>query len=281
MIPIPPPPSGRPLFWAMMLACLLAIGAAMSAQVAVRSARQLEMAALSQIVVQIAAPEEAGAAARATEIAKSVPGVAHAERMTPARAAALLRASGAPVPPGPLPDLGLIEVEVEPGADAAGAISEALRKGGIEAQVIQGSPGAARSQSQGTERAAYVIALVAIVFSVFAAWLIGAARGAASAETAAGLADLGATRGQVMGVVAGEAALSAFGSGALAALSVTAVILALRLHGPDPGLALALAHLKPIEYAPLAAAPALAWALAGLGARSAASSAYSRAALKP
>jgi hypothetical protein len=236
---------------------------------------------LSQIVVQLNAPDGPAAATRAAEIARSVPGVAQAERMSAERAAALLRASGAPPSPGPLPDPGLVEVEVEPGVDAAKPLAEALRQNGIDAQVLQGTPDAARARSIATERVAYAVALAAIGFATFAAFLLGAARGAGSADAAAGLADLGATRGQVMGIVGGEAALSAFAAGAVASVSVAVIVLALRMYGPDPGLALALAHLQPIHYTPLAAAPALAWTLAGLGARSAASAAFGRAALTP
>ena len=90
MIAPPAPPGGRPLFWAVALACLLAAGAAMAAQIAVRAAHRTEMAALSAIVVRVTAPDEQAAVARAAEIARAVPDVLSAEPMSAARAAALV-----------------------------------------------------------------------------------------------------------------------------------------------------------------------------------------------
>ena len=283
MIAPPAPPGGRPLFWAVALACLLAAGAAMAAQIAVRAAHRTEMAALSAIVVRVTAPDEQAAVARAAEIARAVPGVLSAEPMSAARAAALLSQFGPSPPTGPVPKVRLIEIDADPTADPSEALAVAFRKAGIGAEMTRGAaPAAARAASAAVEFAAFTLGGLAIAAAAAATLLIGAARGAASAVGfAPTLADLGATRGQVAGAIGGEAAGAAFAAGVVAAVGIGAVLAALRFNGPDPGIALVLAQLQPTEYAPLAAAPIGAAFLSWLGARSAAAGAYARAALQP
>jgi len=79
----------------------------------------------------------------------------------------------------------------------------------------------------------------------------------------------------------GEAASAGFIAGLTAAATIVAALVALRLHGPDPALALLIARMTPMEYAPLALTPLVAAVLSGLGARAAADAAFSRAAVKP
>jgi hypothetical protein len=108
------------------------------------------------------------------------------------------------------------------------------------------------------------------------------ARGAsAAAGAAAAFADLGATKGQAIGAFGWDAAGAGFAAGAVAAASLAAALAYLRYAAPDPGIALAIAQMGALDFAPLAAAPIAAALVAQLGARSAGAEAYARAAVRP
>ncbi|MBU6372997.1 MAG: hypothetical protein KJS97_09735 [Alphaproteobacteria bacterium] len=280
---MPRPAGGRALFWLTVTACVFAAGAAFAALLALRGAQLAEMDSRSAVIVRVLAPDDAAAVARAAEIAQQTQGVVSAEAMSPARAATLLRQFGMAPPEEPLPALRLVEVETDGSSATPGALADNLLGAGLQAELIRGpSSSVAQRATANVRVAAFGGAGAALLAAAFIVTFAGAARGASGAATMAqGLVDLGATRGQVMGVFGGEAASAGFIAGLTAAATVVAGLVALRLHGPDPALALLIARMTPIEYAPLAAAPVVAALLGGLGARAAADAAFTRAAVKP
>ena len=283
MIPVPRPAGGRALFWLTVAACVLAAGAAFAALLGVRSAQLAEMDSRSALIVRVTAPDDATAMARAAEIAQQTPGVSRAEPMSPARAKELLREFGMAPPAEPLPALRLIEVQTDGSPDTSRALADGLLSAGLEAEILRGpNSGVAQRTSAAVSLASWLAAGAAGLAAAFIVTFAGAARGAAGASMMVqGLADLGATRGQVMGMFGGEAASAGFVAGLTGAGTVIAALVALRLHGPDPGLALLIARMTPMDYAPLCLVPVVAAALAGLGARAAAEAAFTRAAVKP
>lgn len=283
MIPVPRPAGGRALFWLTVAACVFAAGAAFAALLAIRGAQLAELDSRAAVIVRVLAPDDPAAVSRAAEIAQQVPGVVRADPMSPERAAQLMRQFGMAPPDAPLPALRLVEVETDGSSDTPRALADGLLGAGLQAELIRGpSSTVAQRATESVRTAALLAAGAALAAAAFILLFAGAARGASGAATMAqGLADLGATRGQVMGMFGGEAASAGFLAGMTAAATVVAVLVALRLHGPDPALALLIARMTPLDFAPLALAPVAAAALCGLGARTAADAAFTRAAVKP
>ncbi|MBY0565550.1 MAG: hypothetical protein K2P58_15380 [Hyphomonadaceae bacterium] len=274
----------RALFWTLVFAVFAAVAAGLGARVVDRLATGYQEAATNYAVVRVIAPEGPYAVAAAQVALSEAPHVSSAAPMTRGRAAALLRNwGGAPANADELPDLSLIELELAPatpGADVAGDIVAALAQAGVTAEVIEAPADGASANMAARVRT--IASWGAVAFGAVMAvivWL--AARGLATRrrELVTVMCDLGATRAQAASRIGDEAAmlgLSAGGAGAVLAVIVAVVLLL--LAAPEVSLQALPAMIRPLDFAPLVAAPMIAALAAGLGARAAAGDIHAQAA---
>src|SRR5262249_3814226 len=150
-------------------------------------------------IVRVLAPDDDEAVQRTEDILKTIPGVAHAARMSRERAAQMLRDAGADSTVDDVPNLRLIELRLDQGVEGgslSGDISTRLLGEGISGDVLRPPPN--RAQQMMSMAPALVHGGV-IGFALVLSLIAGlAARGLAGrrADIIQVMADLGATRGQ-------------------------------------------------------------------------------------
>ena len=269
------PIRGVTLFLATALVAGAALGAALTANTIVTHARAAD--ADGALVVRVLAPPGPEAVTTAARLMRQLPGVTRAAPMDAARAADLLGAwGGAPVDPATLPALRLIEARRSAGRASDTEISAVLRAGGIRAELHSADTGAGDSaQTAGIATCAGVAAVTVLALVLL---LLHAADARARGAAAGLLADLGATRGGVVGAYGRDAAGFAFAAGGAAAL-VTAFVAAgvLIALGEPLSLDMMLARVSSSEAALVLLAPLATAALATIGARAGAARAFDRA----
>ncbi len=269
----------RAMFWTLAAAAFAAAAAGLAARATDRLAEGYDQARRNYAIVRVLAPEGPEAVAAAETALNAAPHVASAARITAGRAAALLGLANAE----DAPPLRLIEVELNPApdsADVSGDIVAALAQGGVTAEMVE-----APDVESGGEIASWVRAAAfwgACAFGLVMAvivWLAARALAARGREMVTVLTDLGATRAQAAGRIADEAALMGLYAGlAGGALAAAAGVVAILLMAPGANLETLAGMIRPLDLAPVAAAPIGAAVAAGLGARAAAGYFYARAA---
>ena len=274
----------RTLFWTLVFAAFAAVCAGLAARGVDRVADAFEAERGAYAIVRVVAPEGPAGLSAAETALNSSPYVAHAAPMTPERAAALLGAWSDEAGGGEEAEpLRLIEIFLEPvpgGVDVTGEISAVLAQGGVTAEVIgapddSGGGGMSGRISAAAGWGAAAFAGVMALIVALAARTLAARR----REEIVAMADLGATRGKAAGQIGDEGAIVGLYAGALGAVMALAVAVAL-LFILIPGISLGVMPelILPIDLAPLAAAPLGAALAASIGARTAASLFYDRAA---
>lgn len=269
----------RAMFWTLAAAAFAAAAAGLAARAVDWVASKYEVDRSNYAIVRVLAPEGPEALAAAEAALTEAPHVASAARITAGRAAALLgMANSEDAPP-----LRLIEVELRPAPDAAdvsGDIVAALAQGGVTAEMVEAPDveGSERTSSWVKTAAFWGAGLFGAVMAAIV-WLAArtlAARGRAMVTV---LTDLGATQAEASGRIADEAALLGLNAGlAGSALAAAAGVVAILLAAPSVNLETLPTMIRPMDLAPLAAAPIGAALAAGLGARAAASYFHARAA---
>ncbi|MBL8536103.1 MAG: hypothetical protein JNM59_01725 [Hyphomonadaceae bacterium] len=273
----------RSLFWTLAFAVFAAVAAGLAARAVDRLAVSYEAQRSGYAIARIVAPEGQEALSTAQTALNAAPGVSSAAPMTAGRAAALLREwGGGEVQAAELPELRLVEIELEPSAgdDAAGDLVAALAQSGVTAEVLQAPDNAAGGGL--SDRLKRLAAWGAAAFALVMALIVSlAARSLAARrrEMVTVLCDLGATQGQVAGQVGQEAALLGFYAGLVgAALAGAVAISILLLAIPNARIETLPSMILPLDFVPLAAAPFASALAATLGARGAASSIHAKAA---
>ena len=274
----------RTLFWTLAAAVFAAVTAGLAARAVDRLAAGYEEDRQGYAIVRVLAPEGPYAIAAAQVALSDAPHIASAAPMTRGRATALLREwGGGEASAEDLPELRLVEVELEPaspGADVAGDIVASLAQAGVTAEVIE----APREGSGGglSERVRNVAAWGAIAFAVMMTVIVMlVARGLAvrRREYVTVLCDLGATRGEVEGRIGDEATMLGLYAGLVGGvLAGLAALVILMLAVPDLSIQSLPAMILPLDFVPIAAAPIVAALAAGLGARAAAGYFHGKAA---
>jgi cell division protein FtsX len=196
--------------------------------------------------------------------------------MTPSQAAGLLRQwGGSDITAEDLPPLRLIEIELAPEGeqfDVAGDIIAALAQGGVTAEVVEAPDRASGGGLSNLVRATALWGALGFA-GVMAVIVSLAARGLAARrrELVTVMTDLGATRGQAAGRIADEAAILGLNAGLVGgALAGVAAIVVMWLAIPGASLDTLPNMIRPIDFAPIVAAPMGAAIAAGAGARAAA-----------
>ena len=269
----------RAMFWTLAAAAFAAAAAGLAARATDRLAEGYDQARRNYAIVRVLAPEGPEAIAAAETALADAPHVASAARITAGRAAALLGLANAE----DAPPLRLIEVELNPApdsADVSGDIVAALAQGGVTAEMVEAPDVESGGQIASWVRSAafwgacaFGLVMAAIV------WLAARALAARGREMVTVLTDLGATEAQTVGRIADEAALMGLYAGlAGAAFAAAAGVVAILLMAPGANLETLPAMIRPLDLAPLAAAPIGAAVAAGLGARAAAGYFHARAA---
>jgi cell division protein FtsX len=274
----------RALFWTLAFAAFAAASAGLAARAVDRVAVEYEQARSAYAIVRVLAPDGPAGMAAAETALSSAPHVTSAAPMTAGRAAALLsESSGEAVDPEHMPDLRLIEIELEPAspqADVSGDIVAALAAGGVTAEVI-----AAPDEASGGGLAPRVRNFAfwgAVVFAAMMgviAWLAARGLAARRREMVTVMCDLGATRSQTAGRIADEAAVTGLYAGvAGGVLAVIAGVIVMLLAIPEATLNTLTSVILPIDLVPIVAAPLGAAIAAGAGARAAAGHFHGQAA---
>jgi|CXWL01.1.fsa_nt_gi cell division protein FtsX len=266
----------RALFWTLAFAAFAAAAAGFGARAADRLAASYDTERNAYAIVRVIAPEGPAGVAAAEVALTQAPQVTSAAPMTAGRAAALLAQwGGSPVAAGDMPDLRLIEIELTPEAasgDPTGDIAAALAAGGVTAEVVVAPDAASGGGLAGFVRQAALWgtlafgAVMAVIVSLAARSLAARRR-----ETIVVMADLGATRTHTAGHIADEAALIGLYAGAIGAAMAAALgVIVLLVLIPSATIETLPDMLKPIDLAPLIAAPLGAALATGFGARAAA-----------
>jgi cell division protein FtsX len=274
----------RALFWTLVFAVFAAVAAGLAARAVDRLAAGYESERTNYAIIRVLAPEGPEAMTAAQTALADAPHVASAAPMNAGRAAALLRQwGGGDVRAEDMPDLRLIEVELAPaaaGADVSGDIAAALARGGVTGELIQAPDTASGGGVSDRVRAAAFVG--ALGFAAVMALIISlAARGLAARrrELVTVMCDLGATRGQAAGRIADEAAMLGLGAGVIGALAAGALaVFIILMVMPGVSFDTLLAMIRPIDLAPIIAAPVAAAFAAGFGARAAAGDFHNTAA---
>jgi cell division transport system permease protein len=261
----------RALFWTLAFAAFAAAAAGLAARGVDRVAAGYEESRSSYAIVQVIAPEGPSGMAAAEVALAQAPQVASAAPMTAGRAATLL---GGEVRAEDMPELRLIEIELNPGAegDIAGDLVAALAAGGVTAEIIEAPQDASGAGLAGRVRAAAFWGSVAfaVVMAVIV-WLAARGLAARRRELVTVMADLGATRSQTAGRVADEAAVLGLYAGLIGGvLAGVAGLIVLMLSLPGTSFDALRQMILPVDLAPIVAAPLGAALAAGAGARAAA-----------
>jgi hypothetical protein len=214
----------------------------------------------------------------------SAPHVTSAAPMTAGRAAALLgEASGETIDPEIVPDLRLIEIELEaaaPHVDVSGDIVAAMAAAGVTAELSQApDTDTGGGLAPRVRNAAFWGALTFTAMMAVIVWLAARGLAARRREMVTVMCDLGATRGQTAGRIADEAAVLGLYSGAVgAAFAAVAGLIVLLLVIPGATLNTISGMILPIDLVPVVATPLGAAIAAGAGARAAAGAFHAQAA---
>lgn len=271
----------RSLFLTLAFAVFAAVAAGLAARAVDRVAGFYEQQRQDYAIVRVLAPEGPAGLAAAESALTSSRYVTRAAPMSAARAAALLgQWGGREVRPEDLPPLRLIEIELAPAPadiDVSAELVAALAQGGVTAEIV-GAPGGASVARRVTQAATWGAAAFAAVMALIVA-LSARSLAARRREMVTVMADLGATRGQAAGRIGDEAALIGLYAGMVGALLATLTAAGL-LFFLIPGLGFDMIQdlIRPIDIAPLIAAPVAAALAAGTGARTAAGLFYAQAA---
>lgn len=269
----------RAMFWTLAAAAFAAAAAGLAARAVDWVASKYEVDRSNYAIVRVLAPEGPEALAAAETALTEAPHVASAARITAGRAAALLGMANAE----DAPPLRLIEVELEPapdGADISGDIVAALAQGGVTAEMVE-APDVENGErtADWVRTAAFWGAGIFGVIMAVIVWLAARMLAGRGREMVTVLTDLGATQAEASGRIADEAALMGLYAGlAGSALAAAAGVAAILFLAPGTNLETLPAMIRPLDLAPLAAAPVGAALAAGLGARAAASYFHARAA---
>lgn len=278
----PPQPSALA---AVALALALAAGALVGAYALSRTAHEQADDASLRRLVHLTAPTDPTALPRLEAAVRAHPHVASARAITKADAAALLTAldPAAPIRPDDLPALHLVDIRLAAAAplDAPERLQADLVAQGFSVEVLGpgGDAALARREASVTEAWAFGGAGAFAMVLLGLVSLIARAAGAGAADRARLLADLGATRAQTVGALAGPIGAGGFwaglGGSALAALAVGGLA-GLWLGA---GALIARVQATPQEVMwPFLAAPVAGWIAMRLGAGAAVTRAYDRAA---
>lgn len=266
----------RALFWTLAFAAFAAAAAGFGARAADRLAADYDIERNAYAIVRVIAPEGPAGLAAAEAALTQAPQVTSAAPMTAGRAAALLAQWGdSPVAAADMPALRLIEIELTQEAavsDPYGDLVAALAAGGVTAEVVRAPAsvsggGLARLVRNAALWGALAFGAVMAVIVSLAARSLAARR----RELVTVMADLGATRTRTAGHIADEAALIGLYAGAVgAALAAAVGAVVLLVLIPSATIETLPDMLKPIDLAPLIAAPLGAALATGFGARAAA-----------
>jgi cell division transport system permease protein len=274
----------RSLFWTLAFAAFAAAAAGLAARAVDRVAVGYEQQRSNYAIVRVLAPDGPVGMAAAEAALSGAPHVTSAAPMTAGRAAALLgEASGETIDPETVPDLRLIEIELEaapPHVDVSGDIVAAMAAGGVTAEVIQAPNNASGGGLAPRARnAAFWGALIFTAMMAVIVWLAARGLAARRREMVPVMCDLGATRGQTAGRIADEAAVLGLYSGAVGgAFAAVAGLIVLLLVIPGATLNSVVGMILPVDLVPIVATPLGAAIAAGAGARAAAGAFHAQAA---
>ena len=255
--PLLPRGDGRDLTLLFVIAALsfLAGLAAVAGLASERAAEgwRTELAGAATVIVRAQGTESPDeAAARAAEVISGVKGVAEARALDKAKADALLAPwIGAGALPADLPVPRLVTVELSRTAPASGAdIETALKAHGVDATVDDHSRWTADIMRAGGLIRGGAVTLFALLLAVLGAVIGFATRQglAARHDVVEALHLSGATDGYIARLFQARFARSAAQAGLVGALLAIAAAAAVKLIGPDEGLAL-----LPIAWRDLAA----------------------------
>lgn len=273
----------RALFWMLVFGAFAAASAGLAARAVDRAGGAYEDQRQRYVMVRVIAPDSPAGLATAEAALDASPMVAAAARLSPARAADILRIWGqAPMRPEEMPPLRLIEVELAPGAADidAGELEALLAGAGVTAEAIAAPTGA--SGGGLAQRISAAATWGAVAFGLVMALIVSLSARAIAArrrEFVVAMTDLGATPNQAAGRIAEEAALVGLYAGLMGALLAALVVTGL-LFALIPGLTLTdmIGLILPLDIVPLAATPLGAAIAAWAGARAAAGLFYAQAA---
>jgi cell division protein FtsX len=274
----------RSLFWVLAFAAFAAAAAGLAARAVDRVAVGYEQERSNYAIVRVLAPDGPAGMAAAEAALSGAPHVTSAAPMTAGRAAALLgEASGETIDPATVPDLRLIEIELEataPHVDVSGDIVAAMAAGGVTAEVIQAPDDASGGGlAPRVRNAAFWGAVIFTAMMAVIVWLAARGLAARRREMVTVMCDLGATRGQTAGRIADEAAVLGLYSGAVgAAFAAVAGLIVMLLVIPGATLNSVVGMILPVDLVPVVATPLGAAIAAGAGARAAAGAFHAQAA---